>query len=500
MRSPTELCYNIIEENAHLRRRSPKKMKGSAAMSYAICRIQKCGSSHDIAGVQIHDRRERNHSNTNPDIDFERSKDNYNLCSRSDGKTFNAAVDEIIEREYTNHRVIRKDAVRMCEVLFTSDSEFFSNKSESEQRQFFSDCYQWAAARWGESRIVSANVHMDEKTPHMHLCFVPLTESISKKTGEVITTLNAHKAIGSGSKAFQQLQDDFYKAVGKSYGLERGIRTDLENGEQARKNQRIKEYKDTTQYYQQQQNALQTAVNALQATERELNDILLTEPQNAVNGISVPSAAKLLIGKENKDKLLYSPEEIKHMQELSKAIAVVNKKQEQQMVVLNQYKSDLKKREKLLTEKEQEVISLGNELEKEYKLVEQRLTELRLEAYVSNLEKKIKYQDEEILKYESKLLHFKEKLNELSQLQQKNQKLTERVMQLEKDLLEREQMLKKIKNKYIDNEKLYRATCDIGRYLGKKYNFDIDELISKYLEGYTISHVLGDDKGRNRSR
>ena len=57
-------------------------------MSYAICRIQKCGSSHDIAGEQIHDRRERNHSNSNPDIDFNRTKNNYCICDNTGGRSF----------------------------------------------------------------------------------------------------------------------------------------------------------------------------------------------------------------------------------------------------------------------------------------------------------------------------------------------------------------------------------------------------------------------------
>lgn len=235
-------------------------------MSIAICRVDKCSSSHDIAGIQIHDRRERQHSNSNPDIDFNRSGDNYSLCERSNGLSFNAAIDVIISAEYTSKRTIRKDAVRMVQVLFTSDSEFFSDKSASEQRAFFESCYKWAADKWGESHIISADVHMDEKTPHMHLNFVPLVKDVDKKTGKEITTLNVHKAVGSGSKALQQLQDDFYKAVGKPYGLERGSRADLDNGERPRKHQRTEQYKQTTQYHQASINALESRSQALQAT------------------------------------------------------------------------------------------------------------------------------------------------------------------------------------------------------------------------------------------
>ena len=92
-------------------------------MSFAICRINKCSSSHDIAGLQIHDRRERKHSNSNPDIDFSKSKNNYSLCNAAEGISFNEFIDKQIAGRYTGKKAIRKDAVRMVQVLFTSDKE-----------------------------------------------------------------------------------------------------------------------------------------------------------------------------------------------------------------------------------------------------------------------------------------------------------------------------------------------------------------------------------------
>ncbi len=298
-------------------------------MSFAICRVDKCSNAHDIAGAQIHDRRERDHSNTNPDIDFERTPLNYSLCHRADGKSFNATVNEIIAAEYTSSRAIRKDAVRMVQLLFTSDNEFFDRLTPEQQRDFFQSCYDWAAKRFGESHIVSAVVHMDEETPHMHLNLVPLVQDVAKKTGEVITTLNVHKAVGSGSRAFQKLQDDFYKAVGIPFGLERGNRADLENGEKPRKHQRVSEYKASTNFYEQEKNALQATVQALQEQEQAYTDILHAEPLNAVEGVPVPSMAKLAIGKENRDKLLYSPQEIEQVRQLAEAAAVVAAANEQ---------------------------------------------------------------------------------------------------------------------------------------------------------------------------
>lgn len=188
-------------------------------MSAGICRIQKVKTAHDIAGVQLHDRRERGHSNSNPDIDFSRSSTNITMidvpCS------FNEHIAKQIKERYKGSKAIRKDAVRLIEVIFTSDSEFFAGKSQAEQMSFFQSCLDFTKRQWGEENIVSAIVHNDEKTPHLHLNFIPLT-----KDGK----LSAKEMLG-GRKEMQKFQDDFYREVSSKFGLERGHRSDLDNPE-----------------------------------------------------------------------------------------------------------------------------------------------------------------------------------------------------------------------------------------------------------------------------
>ena len=64
--------------------------------------------------------------------------------------------------------------------------------------------------------IISAVVHMDEKTPHMHLCFVPLTAD---------KRLSAKEIVGN-KKKLTQWQDRFWEHMVKKY-------PDLERGESA---------------------------------------------------------------------------------------------------------------------------------------------------------------------------------------------------------------------------------------------------------------------------
>ncbi|MCQ4866712.1 plasmid recombination protein, partial [Pseudoflavonifractor phocaeensis] len=66
--------------------------------------------------------------------------------------------------------------------------------------------------------IVSAVVHMDEKTPHLHLVFVPLTED---------NRLCAKEIIGNRAN-LTKWQDDFHAYMVEKY-------PDLERGESASK-------------------------------------------------------------------------------------------------------------------------------------------------------------------------------------------------------------------------------------------------------------------------
>lgn len=149
-------------------------------MSYLVCHIQKFKIS-DIKGMQIHNQRESENSK-NKDIDRSRSHLNYDLHNREDINYYKR-VREVIESQYKGNRAIRKDAVTMVGILITSDSNFFKDKDIAIQKNFFELAYQKLKEMYGEQNIISAVVHMDEKTPHMHFNVVPMKEGkLSAKT------------------------------------------------------------------------------------------------------------------------------------------------------------------------------------------------------------------------------------------------------------------------------------------------------------------------------
>lgn len=188
-------------------------MERRNVMSYGICRVQKM-TAGSVKGIQIHDRREKNGvSHSNPDIDWSRTRQNYDVHF-AQNKNFNAAVKKRID-QLNLKRAVRKDAIVMAQFLVTSDHDFFTQLSTTEQKQFFQDSYKFLANRFGIENVISATVHLDERTPHMHFNFVPVTSDGRLSAKSVLTR-----------QGLVKLQDDFYLSVGKKYGLERGKRSD----------------------------------------------------------------------------------------------------------------------------------------------------------------------------------------------------------------------------------------------------------------------------------
>ena len=201
-------------------------------MSIGICRAQKVSGASGGVGAYLHNERIKDHSNTNPDIDFRKSAENYHIGTYDDALTYNQRAEKRLADGYRGKKAVRKDAVKLVEVLFTSDKAFFECQPDN-GKVYFKDCLKWASERFGEDNIIADVVHLDEATPHMHLDFVPLTED---------GRLSAKEVLGDKQK-LQELQDDFYEKVSKKYGLERGQRANLNAGESGRKNLTVQELK-----------------------------------------------------------------------------------------------------------------------------------------------------------------------------------------------------------------------------------------------------------------
>jgi plasmid recombination enzyme len=175
-------------------------------ISYLVCHMEKY-HKQDVAPIEKENERDENYEASNPQIDSERTRNNYRFTPYF-GKTYTEFINGRIKELGLSPR---KDAVVMNSFVVGSDKQFFDGLSKVERYNFFSDCYKFFAERYGEENVIAAVVHNDETTPHMHLNLMPVT-----KDGRLCSKQLFDKP------QLQQLQTDFYEAVGKKYGLERG--------------------------------------------------------------------------------------------------------------------------------------------------------------------------------------------------------------------------------------------------------------------------------------
>ena len=177
---------------------------------YAILRFAKY-KGPEIGRIEAHDERTKDKYASNPDVDTSRSRLNFHLVKPH--RSYRAEAEkQIAEAGYR----ARKDSVRVVETLITASPEFFQGKKPREVKEFFEYALEFIQSKQSQETIISAVVHVDEKTPHMHLCFVPLTED---------KRLSAKDIVGN-KKKLTQWQDDFWKHMVKKY-------PDFERGESA---------------------------------------------------------------------------------------------------------------------------------------------------------------------------------------------------------------------------------------------------------------------------
>lgn len=125
----------------------------------------------------------------NQDIDPSRTHLNYNLAPEREGGQM-----EFIKRRTTEARTLnRADVNVMCSWVVTMPEYEYVNKDihvsadkDVLERRFFERSYRFLCDRYGEKNVVSAYVHMDETTPHMHFAFVPVTYD-KKRGGEKVS-------------------------------------------------------------------------------------------------------------------------------------------------------------------------------------------------------------------------------------------------------------------------------------------------------------------------
>ena len=215
-------------------------------MSYLVLHMDKF-KKEAVRGIQSHNRRERE-SRSNPDIDYERSGHNYDL-HESAADNYAEAIRNRID-DLLLVKAVRKDAVRMCGLIVSSDSAFFEKLSPEDTRRFFEESKAFLTEFVGAENVISAMVHLDEKTPHMHFLHVPVTPDGRLNAKNIYTR-----------ESLKMLQTELPRHLqNRGFDLQRGV--EQEPG--------AKKRHLNTREFKQQQEALHSLEKEAQAMNAEL--------------------------------------------------------------------------------------------------------------------------------------------------------------------------------------------------------------------------------------
>ena len=294
-----------------------------------------------IRGIQSHNRRERE-SHSNPDIDYSRSQENYDLCDKAASnyaEAIQARIDDLLMV-----KAVRKDAVHMCGLIISSDKSFFTRMGKEETRRFFEEAAAYLMDFVGKENVISAMVHMDEKTPHMHFLHVPVTQDGRLSANSIYTRASLKK-----------LQTDLpIYLQSRGFDIQRGVE---------QKPGAAKKHLDTREFKQQQE--------ALAGLRSEAD--------------AVAHEALLLIGEmaERRKQEEVLQERLQSMeQQAREAEAILSDMPELPQASLLNYKSVLKQAQTIMEQQQKSlaeksmIAAARDKLQAENKTLEKRLQEL----------------------------------------------------------------------------------------------------------------------------
>lgn len=161
----------------------------------------------DVKGKEMEQDRKGNIRNY--DINLSKTNQNYDLVN--DYRSLYNRVKDRVNEVKDNSR-IRKDSVVMCSNIVTINKETARQWGSDEVERYFKETYNYFCNEFGKKNVVSAKVHLDETTPHMHLHFVPISEDNKLQCKKILTRNRINKIHTNAPKFLQE----------KGFNVERG--------------------------------------------------------------------------------------------------------------------------------------------------------------------------------------------------------------------------------------------------------------------------------------
>ena len=342
----------------------------------------------EAQGAYIHNAR-RSKGHTNKDIDNTRTHLNF-YCKKNE-QTYIKEFDRI-KKEYDLKGHIRSNSIILCEMMITSDNEFFDKIGLEETKRYFKESYEFVCnyKNLGEKYIVSAVVHLDETTPHTHLIYIPVIHTKDKEGNEIDKICS--RDFWRGRDSYRNLQNEFHKYItSKGFELERGLPIE----ETGAKHQKIEELKKITNF---------------ENTKKVLENIKLELPE-------IPNINDIKLIKLNKEKVeneIIKPKD-ELIQELYQDNITLHKELSKQAKVVNEAEKYQKERDKIIADNK-ELNSKVKKMESEYKEKSNTL-DLKFDSRKRELEKELEEKNYKMkYEYKSKICNLEKENNKLHKI------------------------------------------------------------------------------------
>lgn len=128
--------------------------------------------------ILVHcNRSDPNRTYKNQEIHHDRTHWNYNLAPIHEGMT----DYEFMKNRCEEFKILKRSNVNwMVSWVITIPADY-----EGSQEKFFKEAYNFMENKYGKENVISAYVHLDETSPHMHFCFVPVIFDTKKQEYKV---------------------------------------------------------------------------------------------------------------------------------------------------------------------------------------------------------------------------------------------------------------------------------------------------------------------------
>lgn len=537
--------------------------KGGEAMSKTI-------SFHNGSSwSRGHNLRDKRFIKEQAHIDTSLSKNNVilmdELVRKAYDRIFGEAVAEYNSKQKRSDRRIdnyynkikndkKKHIVYEC-IVQIGDKDDTGNNAELEKEALKRFVEDWKR-RNPNLKLIGAYIHADEPdgTVHLHIDYIPVAEcsrgmklqnSLDKALQQQgFKTENIHK---TAQIAWQDSERRALIDICKELGI------DVHKNPQGITKGR--EHLSKAEYQQLKDTAKKQMEWELLPYQAVIDDFLQAEPKDTIKGVPVPAAAKMLVGKENKDKLLYSPSEVEKLQQLAKAVAVMSAKNRQDSAELYSKFANFRELEDKAERAINKAMQKEQQAEQQLQQAASEATAIKNEAddyaakmrtfytdsspYIQSLNEQIQQlqsdienvANEKISELQEKLKNkkdtvewlnndrndlknyvneqrqeidkLKKQIRELLPYEQQNGELSERIRVLEDDLKTKERFINQ-KDEEIQNltkqnktnSELYNKAYEVGEYIADKVGLDFEEILDKRLDGYKLSYII--DEGHNR--